>query len=68
MCQRPNRHFIIGQVVTGPHDAVNMLIKWKEYKTISAGSISIPEMIFVGDALFPGGNDYPAEEEMESDK
>ena len=24
--------------------------------------ISIPEMIFVGDALFPGGNDYPAEE------
>ena len=25
--------------------------------------ISIKEMIFVGDALFPGGNDYPAEEE-----
>src|SRR5262249_53436693 len=24
--------------------------------------ISIEEMIFVGDALFPGGNDYPAEE------
>ena len=24
--------------------------------------ISIQEMIFVGDALFPGGNDYPAEE------
>ncbi len=24
--------------------------------------ISIPEMIFVGDALFPGGNDYPAAE------
>jgi phosphomannomutase len=24
--------------------------------------ISIKEMIFVGDALFPGGNDYPAEE------
>ena len=24
--------------------------------------ISIPEMIFIGDALFPGGNDYPAEE------
>jgi phosphomannomutase len=24
--------------------------------------VSIPEMIFVGDALFPGGNDYPAEE------
>ena len=24
--------------------------------------IAIPEMIFVGDALFPGGNDYPAEE------
>jgi phosphomannomutase len=24
--------------------------------------ISITEMIFVGDALFPGGNDYPAEE------
>jgi hypothetical protein len=24
--------------------------------------ISINEMIFVGDALFPGGNDYPAEE------
>jgi len=25
-------------------------------------SIAIKEMIFVGDALFPGGNDYPAEE------
>jgi phosphomannomutase len=25
-------------------------------------SISIAEMIFVGDALFPGGNDYPAKE------
>ncbi len=24
--------------------------------------IAIDEMIFVGDALFPGGNDYPAEE------
>jgi HAD superfamily hydrolase (TIGR01484 family) len=24
--------------------------------------ISIPEMIFVGDAVFPGGNDYPAKE------
>ena len=24
--------------------------------------ITIPEMIFIGDALFPGGNDYPAEE------
>jgi phosphomannomutase len=24
--------------------------------------IAIREMIFVGDALFPGGNDYPAEE------
>ena len=24
--------------------------------------ISIPEMIFVGDAIFPGGNDYPAKE------
>jgi phosphomannomutase len=24
--------------------------------------ISLQEMIFVGDALFPGGNDYPAEE------
>ena len=24
--------------------------------------ISIDEMIFVGDAIFPGGNDYPAEE------
>ena len=23
-------------------------------------AISIPEMIYVGDALFPGGNDYPA--------
>lgn len=23
--------------------------------------ISIAEMIFIGDALFPGGNDYPAE-------
>ncbi len=24
--------------------------------------ISLKEMIFVGDALFPGGNDYPAEQ------
>ncbi len=24
--------------------------------------IAITEMIFVGDALFPGGNDYPAKE------
>ena len=24
--------------------------------------ISLKEMIFIGDALFPGGNDYPAEE------
>jgi len=24
--------------------------------------IEINEMIFVGDTLFPGGNDYPAEE------
>jgi len=24
--------------------------------------IAIPEMIYVGDALFPGGNDYPAKE------
>ena len=24
--------------------------------------IAIEEMIFVGDALFPGGNDYPAKE------
>jgi hydroxymethylpyrimidine pyrophosphatase-like HAD family hydrolase len=24
--------------------------------------ISLQEMIFIGDALFPGGNDYPAEE------
>ena len=24
--------------------------------------ISLKEMIYVGDALFPGGNDYPAEE------
>jgi len=25
-------------------------------------SIPIPEMIFIGDAVFPGGNDYPAKE------
>ena len=25
-------------------------------------SIALQEMIFIGDALFPGGNDYPAEE------
>jgi phosphomannomutase len=25
-------------------------------------AISIPEMIFIGDAVFPGGNDYPAKE------
>ena len=24
--------------------------------------IAIQEMIYIGDALFPGGNDYPAEE------
>jgi hypothetical protein len=24
--------------------------------------IAIPRMMFVGDALFPGGNDYPAKE------
>jgi hypothetical protein len=24
--------------------------------------ITIQEMIFIGDALFPGGNDYPAKE------
>ncbi len=24
--------------------------------------IAIPEMIFIGDAVFPGGNDYPAQE------
>jgi phosphomannomutase len=24
--------------------------------------IAIPEMIYVGDAVFPGGNDYPAKE------
>ncbi len=24
--------------------------------------IAIQEMIFIGDALFPGGNDYPAKE------
>ena len=24
--------------------------------------IPIPEMIFIGDAVFPGGNDYPAKE------
>jgi len=25
--------------------------------------IAIKEMIFIGDAVFPGGNDYPAKEE-----
>jgi phosphomannomutase len=25
-------------------------------------AISIEEMVFIGDALFPGGNDYPAEQ------
>jgi hypothetical protein len=24
--------------------------------------ISIKEMVYIGDALFPGGNDYPAEQ------
>ena len=24
--------------------------------------LSLKEMIYIGDALFPGGNDYPAEE------
>jgi HAD superfamily hydrolase (TIGR01484 family) len=32
-------------------------------KRLSAESgISIPEMLFIGDAIFPGGNDYPAKE------
>jgi hypothetical protein len=25
-------------------------------------NISLQDMIFIGDALFPGGNDYPAKE------
>ncbi len=25
--------------------------------------LSLKEMVYIGDALFPGGNDYPAEEE-----
>jgi len=25
-------------------------------------NIEIEEMIFIGDAIFPGGNDYPAKE------
>jgi phosphomannomutase len=29
-------------------------------KLVEALGISIDEMIFIGDALFPGGNDYPA--------
>ena len=32
------------------------------YKLRDNLSISIDEMIFIGDALFPGGNDYPAKE------
>jgi phosphomannomutase len=32
-------------------------------KLRSTLGIAIDEMIFVGDALFPGGNDYPAEQE-----
>ena len=32
------------------------------YKLRDNLGISIDEMIFVGDALFPGGNDYPAKE------
>ncbi|MFA7248120.1 MAG: HAD-IIB family hydrolase [Dehalococcoidia bacterium] len=31
-------------------------------RLVEALGITIPEMIFVGDALFPGGNDYPARE------
>ena len=31
-------------------------------KLRDALAISIEEMIFIGDALFPGGNDYPAEQ------
>ena len=31
-------------------------------KLRDALGIAIPEMIFIGDALFPGGNDYPAKE------
>lgn len=31
-------------------------------KLLDTLGISIQEMIFVGDALFPGGNDYPAKE------
>jgi hypothetical protein len=32
------------------------------HKLVAALGIAIEEMIFVGDALFPGGNDYPAYE------
>ena len=32
------------------------------YKLRDKLDISIDEMIFIGDALFPGGNDYPAKE------
>ena len=32
------------------------------HRLVEALDISIDEMIFVGDALFPGGNDYPARE------
>ena len=32
------------------------------YKLRDNLGISIDEMIFIGDALFPGGNDYPAKE------
>ncbi len=31
-------------------------------KLLETPGIPIPEMIFVGDACFPGGNDYPARE------
>jgi phosphomannomutase len=33
---------------------------WKAARDILG--ISLKEMIYVGDALFPGGNDYPAEQ------
>jgi len=28
----------------------------------TSSALPLPEMIFIGDAVFPGGNDYPAEE------
>ena len=53
---RPGRH---DHPSTSPNTAS---IRPMESENSGHPGIAIDEMIFVGDALFPGGNDYPAKE------